>query len=366
MTNSEIDIQEAQSLLDEAEQTYNVDHQKSMTLAEKGLDICRSLNDRQSLARALNLVGQQVQTLGRLSDAQAFLEEGFQIRQELDDKIGIGVSLRNLGDIERWRGDFERAEILVRRALSIFNEHQDVQQLAQTAVRLHGVFVYGGKFEESVRLFENPGTLYQDFDLLERPDTPSIVSAFALMHLGRYKKAQERFQITVSTNPRTAIGYAIKNLGRIALVKGRADEAKTHLLEALSLFRETGDVNGLGQTLGCLSMMELQLGDLAQAQAYGDENWQIAAETLVILPSMTALASSALLRAEEGDVETALTLYMAASQAGHVANSVWYRDMIGKPINAAAKSLSPEVAARAIERGQEGTWRSTLQVQILN
>jgi len=187
---------------------------------------------------------------------------------------------------------------------------------------------------------DEPGQIYRGLQLPAVPSKPTIVSAFALMHLGRYDEAQQRFQMTLSHYPKTAIGYAVKNLGRIAMARGNYDEAQTHLLEALTLFRNTEDMNGLGQTVGCLGILALRLGNRLQAQKYIYENLQIATDTLIILPSMTALSSLALLRIEEGDREGAIEFYTVASQNGHVANSQWYHDVIGQYIDVAAQ-LSP-------------------------
>ena len=353
MTELNTHVEEAHLLLEQAKSIYKTDRQRARALAEQSLAACRRLNDPWYLAQALDLAGRAYQTSGSLLKAKELMEEGFRVRQALDDKKGSGQSLRILGNLARWMGNFEEAEALIRQSMALFTELKDTQQLALTTHTLHGILVYGGQFVESIRLFEEPALIYRELGLPEKPNEPSIVSAFAFMHLGRYKEAEERFQRTLSIYPKTASGYAVKNLGRIALVRGNYDEAQTHLLEALTLFRNTGDPNGLGQTLGCLGITALRLGNLTQAQDTIHENRQIAAETLIILPSMTALSSTDLLNAKEGHLESAIELYTVALQSGHVANSRWYHDVIGQYIDSIAESLPSAVIEAAKERGRE-------------
>jgi hypothetical protein len=120
-------------------------------------------------------------------------------------------------------------------------------------------------------------------------------------------------------------------------------------------------MNGLGQTLGCLGYMALRQHNLQQAQSYICENLQLAADTRLFLPSMTALAGVALLRTEQGDYEAAIELYTVALQNGHVTNSRWYQDVVGQHIDAAAQTLPAAIVEAAQARGRAREWRSTVQ-----
>jgi hypothetical protein len=64
------------------------------------------------------------------------------------------------------------------------------------------------------------------------------------------------------------------------------------------------------------------------------------------------LPAIALLLTDQGETEQAAELYALASRHPYVANSVWFQDVAGKHIAAAAESLPPEVVAAAQERGR--------------
>jgi hypothetical protein len=65
-----------------------------------------------------------------------------------------------------------------------------------------------------------------------------------------------------------------------------------------------------------------------------------------------ALPAFALLLVDSGEPARAVDLYTLASQSPFVANSVWFDDVAGKHIAAAAESMSPDVVAAAQERGR--------------
>ncbi|MCB0112182.1 MAG: hypothetical protein KDE53_39940, partial [Caldilineaceae bacterium] len=80
---------------------------------------------------------------------------------------------------------------------------------------------------------------------------------------------------------------------------------------------------------------------------------QLAIEDQVFLPVATVLPSIALFHSQNNAKEQAIELYSLALQYPYVANSVWFDDVVGKPIQAVAETLPPEVVAAAQERGRK-------------
>jgi hypothetical protein len=76
------------------------------------------------------------------------------------------------------------------------------------------------------------------------------------------------------------------------------------------------------------------------------------------------LPAAALLLLHEGKVEPAIEVYALACTFGHVANSQWYADVVGRPIAEAAAALPPEVIAAARDRGRARDVHATLEELI--
>jgi hypothetical protein len=95
-------------------------------------------------------------------------------------------------------------------------------------------------------------------------------------------------------------------------------------------------------------------GDITGAEQQAYEALQIIVEAQgLIISYMFALVANAFLLAQRGNEERAVELYALASCYSHVANSVWFEDIVGQHITAtAAATLTPEAVAAAKARGQ--------------
>jgi hypothetical protein len=82
-------------------------------------------------------------------------------------------------------------------------------------------------------------------------------------------------------------------------------------------------------------------------------------------PQIIALIGAALLCVNAGEAERAVELYALVSRYGCVANSVWFRDVVGQTIAGAAADLPPGALAAARERGAARDLAGTVQ-QLLD
>jgi hypothetical protein len=89
------------------------------------------------------------------------------------------------------------------------------------------------------------------------------------------------------------------------------------------------------------------------------EALQIGVELGAVMPLLYSLPVAALLRLDEGEAEQGVELYTCVARHGFVANSTWFRDLIGQPIAAAAASLPAGVAELARERGRSRDLEAT-------
>ena len=64
------------------------------------------------------------------------------------------------------------------------------------------------------------------------------------------------------------------------------------------------------------------------------------------------MPATALLLADQDEVQRAIEIYALASRYPYVPNSRWVQDVAGKHIAAIAETLPPDVVAAAQERGR--------------
>lgn len=354
-------LEQAYLLQEEAEVIMFTDRKRAVQLAEQSLHLIRLLNDRWRAGQLLEFMGHALCVLGMVSRAREVTEDALALREELGDNRGLASSIHSLAQHAKFVGRFEEAEKLLHQSIALFAEVGDREQEAKVTQQLATSLVHSGKFAQSLQIFEKSMNLHSALELPGEPNILSIALGFALMHLGRYQEAQNHEQHALSIHGKFDHSYAYKDLGRLALVKGNYVEADENLQKALDLFRAKGDVNGYGQTLGCLALLALQSDNLQQARTYIRENVELAASTQVYLPSLTALAGVALLRAATADAAGAIELYTVALQHEHVANSQWYHDVVGRQIDAVAAKLPTDIVEAAQERGRSQDWSAVLQ-----
>lgn len=349
----------AQLLLEEAELIAERKRQWEFSLIEQSVNLSRLSGDSWLTAQGIDLLGRGLRETGQLAKSEQIIEEGLALRQALGDTRGIASSLANLGNTVANLGRFEDAANLYRQSIELFAEMNDRGQQAYQTFRLASALVQAGQFKESFQLLEESINLHGELELPNEAGMINILRGFALMHLGDYEKAAS-FTLQAKSLTGRNTGYVKKDVGRARQAMGYHAEAQTLLEEAAALFRTRNDMNGLGQTLGCLGYLALNLGNYQQARSYIYENLQIAAETQVYLPSLTALAGVALLHVAADEVAMAVELYTLALQHQHVANSRWFCDVVGQHITA-PENLSLDVVEAAQMRGRARNLATTIQ-----
>jgi predicted ATPase len=198
------------------------------------------------------------------------LEESLSIFRELDptDRLGLAHALRMLGVTEIGVGNYTKASSLLKEALGILRELNDLGGMARALWQLGWCAMRSGDYEGAVQHFSEPLHIYRQ------------------------------------TGDKNGLSYVLSGLGEVALRQGDYGRATPLLEESLALRREVGDKWGVAVSLGNFAWVALRRDDLKQAA--------------------TLLAESLTLRRDIGDVggiawclekfaEIALTTGQAAS-----------------------------------------------------
>jgi len=137
-----------------------------------------------------------------------------------------------------------------------------------------------------------------------------------------------------------------------SLARGAYAHAKALLQESEALYRQVEQRDEGSWALAYLGYAERGLGQRARARAHLGEALRTGIDIHAYFPLVFGLPLIALLLVDEGQVEHAVEVYAAASSQPLVANSIWFEDVAGQYITAAAKTLPPDIVAAAQERGR--------------
>jgi predicted ATPase/class 3 adenylate cyclase len=221
-------------------------------------------------AAALSGAAFLAEAQGDLERAQALHEEGLSLYEKLGDLKGVAGALGGLGTIARQRGDLDTARSRHQDALEAWRRAGDAAGAAGALLdlgltrQLEGDYA-GAEPEllEGLDLFRQAGDLSGEAHALNR-------LGFLAMAMGNLPTAIERFSESLglwrALGNQQMIAADLHNLGEARHLSGSLDEAEGLYREALDLFDALGDAGGRGFALCQLGLLALDRGNPLEAR----------------------------------------------------------------------------------------------------
>ncbi len=231
----------------------------------RGLELFRAAGDQRGIAGSLDDIGKSMLMLGRYDEAHAKITEALARRGKHGDKRAIATSLSRLGDVQQERGHYEAA----------LKCHQDALELRREAGDRWGMVV-----------------------------SQNHLAALAF-ELGDYAAARAGWLAALPDAE--AIGalplcaLVLTNLGEVAIVENKLEEARSRLENALEII---DDIEDRGLETECCRHLSL----LEKLQGQHQAAKELAERAL-------AVAQKAGLREKEAQAYLALGDVLASSLA---------------------------------------------------
>lgn len=341
----------------EAKQSYK----QSVALYE-------AVGDRWGLARALAYLGWMAEQLGHFGEAQELCEKSLSIRQELGDQRGMADAMLNLGIISWVQGKLDEAHRLLRESLGIFQALDDWIRVAQAIKCIGEVLVRRGQFDDGLVLMGSSAGIYDDLGYAFGVGGLLPFQAEAKVHLGRYGEARADTQQGAvradQAKHRWGVGFSQFVNGLAALAEGAFHEALASFQESVAAFEEVRQRENRGWALGPFGLAAREAGEMILARQYVVEALESGVELGAFMSVMYGLPTAALLLADQGAMDRAVAVYACASRYGFVANSHWFKEVVGQQIEALAASLPEDVMEAAQEQGRAQDW-DVMAAQLL-
>ncbi len=196
-------------------------------------------------------------TMWRFWEIRSLLDEGRSWLHDmlaLDDKTKKGgagqlgnpgfrmAALAGAGQLALRQGDYDASAAMMKAALALARELDDLTSIARALNGLGNVAVYRGLYEEAVRLYH------------------------------------ETLTIARRTGVARTIAVVLGNLAFVANERGEYDQAQALALESLGLRRQVNDASGVATVLGTLADIALHRGDYDVSASYVDQALAITLE----------------------------------------------------------------------------------------
>ena len=327
------------------------DREQARDLYERSLALYQALDAHWEAASVMAKLGQVAWAVGDYDRARQWLEKGLAVFRKLDALLQVAWPLVTLSLVTLMQGQLEESERMMREAFAIVEKALGVR----TFVTYLGLVLFAqGKFDEAVQVLHEDITLHQDTG--RTPAFPLTWLGTAEAHLGRYQDGRAHAEAALADRREIGIpqqtACTLMVLSWVAQAEGACAQAEELLRESVDLYRQVEQRDEGTWALACLGYAERGLGRRDQAWEHAREALRTGVEIHAFFPLIFGLPLVALLLADEGEVERAVEMYALASTQPLVGNSVWFEDVVGQHIAAAAEGLPPEVVAAARERGR--------------
>lgn len=239
--------------------------------ARKALKLARQYDCQEVLGTAHNRLGALNNILGQLDSALFHYEECYEIRKQLRDSSGLFGVLKNLGDVYRKAGNFEKSIA----SLNLAQQYStDPLVLARTEVSLTATFRETGQFLDATK------AINKAFEYLDSI-SPHIYSGRADAHLaysylyddlGDYGNALKQARLSKECYGKThsALGSsrAVLALGNAFFHLSKLDSSLLHFKEFYEFKSNSTDTAGVGKSLVSIGLVFQHMGETDSALHY--------------------------------------------------------------------------------------------------
>lgn len=342
--------------------------QQALHYYQQSLLLYTALENRWSMARLLALSADAAWNLGDAPAAERLVQQSLCLQQALGDQYGCAWSLDLLGAIVLHQGRTAEAEAFHRQSLTLFQTLDYTTGVVHGLVNLGSTLVLGGKFAEGRLFLEQRLQRYPGFGLQSALAFVHDTLATACLHLGDDAAAGHHARLSlIDVSHRRQLSHSHLILGQVLLAEQQDAEAANAFQTSITIAQEIGQRSLLGLPTAYLGYLAQQRGDVVSARQALTEAFALAVELKTPLTCCFAFPFLALLLAEQGELEQAITLYAMATRFPFVANSCWFERIAGGRIAVLTTGLASTTVATLQAKAQTlDLWTIARQLATLS
>jgi predicted ATPase/transcriptional regulator with XRE-family HTH domain len=237
----------------------------------------QGLSENQSAAaraKALWCAGALAWIQGDYAEADAYLKHSMSLRRNLGDKIGLAISLREVGIISTYRGELEEAHTHLKESIEILKEVGSQWELALAFYNQGLVYEADGEtetartnFVESQSIFRKLG---EPWGLSVALFGLGLIAGRQADYAAAHAYLEESLELSHTLGDPWSIASALYLLGEVSRLEQDMGKARSYYVESLRLNQVVGDQAMIGFTLHNLGNIAWEEGRLDQAvQLFG-------------------------------------------------------------------------------------------------
>lgn len=212
------------------------DTKKALQLANRALEIADSINDRESIARAYNVLGIVHSKIPDYVKALDYYKISLELYEDLQDKTGIATALTNIGNIYNEMNQLPEALGYYERSLKIHRKDKSLDLEARITGNIGTIYEGMGKLDVALEWYDRSRILYTELNDTARLITAylNLGSVYCLMN--ELDKAEEYFFRCAELNKEKDRNFieTYIHIGKLYNLKGNHLDAVNYLTHAFN------------------------------------------------------------------------------------------------------------------------------------
>lgn len=272
--------------------------------------------DKKNRAEVLKIIGAANYNLQNERLALEYYEQALILYRELDDDIGVGSMLNNIGLLRESQGDYRGALKRYVEAAKIFEDKKKEKYLALSLTNIGNIYYTLGRYDKSLEYHTNALKINENIK-----DSTGLSMSYnnignVYLNLQDYPIALDFYNkalaINKTRNNLYSLATSYNNIGLAYQGMGVIDKTVEHNRLALELSRKTNDQIGMIHSLLNSGNIYLDKGNLDQALIYYKEALRISQTSKREFIHANVLQSLANLYVKRNNPDEAITLFNEA------------------------------------------------------
>jgi tetratricopeptide (TPR) repeat protein len=247
----------------------NNDAEKAMQYANLGLELSNKINDKKGLSICYKNIGQINSNQGNFNEAIDYYTKSLKTDKEQGNKEGIGLSYKYIGIIFYRQCKYDTAIEYYNKALKIFEELANKKEISKCYNNIAVIYHREGDFEKALELYQK--SLELAIELSSKKDIAKCNSNIGYVYndQGNYKEAMVCFfgslKIYEELGDKLNISVCFSNIADVLESIKLYDKALSYYQKTLYIANEIGDSLGISDAFNNIGVVYADLKDNGKA-----------------------------------------------------------------------------------------------------
>jgi len=251
-----------EKMLGNAEQLKNNKPAEAYRIASHALEISMKTSHQPSVALVQRYLGVLCFMMGKPEEARLHFDTSFRLYTILNDELGIGYCLNNLGVIYQETGEYDKAVSCYEKSIKIKLKHGDTAGASGGMLNTGTIYSYMGEYLKAIRTFRKVIVIARQSHDTTRLIDAGINLATVYINEKRMDSAlillENVYKLSEETGDNYSLAYCLNNMGEIYRSRLLDSMAIRCFNRALAIRGDIDDVAGQATTLNNLGQVYLR------------------------------------------------------------------------------------------------------------